>query len=110
MAVIGTGATAVQCIPHLAESAKQLYVFQRTPSSIDERNNTETNEDWFLNQSSGWQAKRRENFEGFLTGNVNGKDLVNDGWTEVFRRILGAMLNNGTSKFRIVLWTLSSVF
>ena len=110
VAVIGTGATAVQCIPHLAESAKQLYVFQRTPSSIDERNNTETNEDWFLNQSPGWQAKRRENFEGFLTGNVNGKDLVNDGWTEVFRRILGAMLNNGPSKFRIFLWTLGSVF
>ena len=110
VAVIGTGATAVQCIPHLAESAKQLYIFQRTPSSIDERNNTETNEDWFLNQSPGWQAKRRENFEGFLTGNVNGKDLVNDGWTEVFRRILGAMLNNGPSKFRIFLWTLGSVF
>ena len=85
-------------------------MFQRTPSSIDERNNTETNEDWFLNQSPGWQAKRRENFEGFLTGNVSGKDLVNDGWTEVFRRILGAMLNNGPSRFRIFLWTLGSVF
>ena len=103
VAVIGTGATAVQCIPHLAESAKQLYVFQRTPSSIDERNNVDTDENWFLNQSPGWQSKRRENFEGFLTGNVNGKDLVNDGWTEVFRRILGALLNNGPSKLRIFL-------
>ncbi len=37
--IIGTGATAIQCIPHLGESAKHLYVFQRTPSSIDVRNN-----------------------------------------------------------------------
>ena len=37
--IIGTGATAVQCIPHLGASAKQLYVFQRTPSSIDVRGN-----------------------------------------------------------------------
>ena len=48
VAVIGTGATAVQCIPHLAESAKQLYVFQRTPSSIDERNNVDTDENLSL--------------------------------------------------------------
>ena len=32
--VIGTGATAIQCVPHLARSAKELYVFQRTPSSV----------------------------------------------------------------------------
>ena len=31
VAIIGTGATAVQCIPHLGEWAKHLYVFQRTP-------------------------------------------------------------------------------
>ena len=40
--IIGTGATAVQCIPHLGEWAKELYVFQRTPSSIDLRNNAKT--------------------------------------------------------------------
>ena len=37
VAVIGTGATAVQCVPHLGASAQHLYVFQRTPSSIDVR-------------------------------------------------------------------------
>ena len=41
--IIGTGATAIQCIPHLGEAAQHLYVFQRTPSSVDERNNTPTN-------------------------------------------------------------------
>ncbi|MEM6484689.1 MAG: NAD(P)/FAD-dependent oxidoreductase [Pseudomonadota bacterium] len=32
VAVIGTGATAVQCIPLIALQAKQLTVFQRTPT------------------------------------------------------------------------------
>ena len=36
--IIGTGATAVQAVPKLAEAAKQLYVFQRTPSSVSPRN------------------------------------------------------------------------
>ena len=67
VAIIGTGATAVQCVPHLAAGAKKLYVFQRTPSSIDERNNTNTDIDWFKSQKDGWQEERRENFEGFLT-------------------------------------------
>ena len=35
--IIGTGATAVQCVPHLGASAERLFVFQRTPSSIDVR-------------------------------------------------------------------------
>ena len=39
VAIIGTGATSVQCVPHLARDAKELLVFQRTPSSVDERNN-----------------------------------------------------------------------
>ena len=42
VAVIGTGATAVQCVPHLGAAAQQLYVFQRTPSSVDVRNNQPT--------------------------------------------------------------------
>ncbi len=44
--IIGTGATAVQAIPRLAQAAKELYVFQRTPSSIDVRNDWETDPEW----------------------------------------------------------------
>ena len=40
--IIGTGATAVQAIPELAKVAGDLYVFQRTPSSIDVRDQRET--------------------------------------------------------------------
>ena len=60
--IIGTGATAVQCIPHLGEAAKHLYVFQRTPSSIDVRNNAETDPAWAATLEPGWQKRRMENF------------------------------------------------
>ena len=110
VAIIGTGATAVQCVPHLAAGAKKLYVFQRTPSSIDERNNSNTDIDWFNAQKSGWQKERKENFEGFLTGNFTDKDLVNDGWTEIFRTILGGLIKNGPSKLVLLSWVLTAPF
>ena len=109
VAIIGTGATAVQCIPHLGEAAKELYVFQRTPSSIDERNNSETDEEWFKNLKPGWHNERRENFEGFLTGNFQQKDLVNDGWTEIFRTILGSIRSSAPSKITMFFWFLGGL-
>ena len=57
--IIGTGATAVQAIPNLAANAKELYVFQRTPSSIDIKNDWETDPEWAAKLQPGWQAKRR---------------------------------------------------
>jgi Predicted flavoprotein involved in K+ transport len=61
VAIIGTGATAVQCIPHLGEWSEHLYVLQRTPSSIDVRGDRETDEAWFRSQEPGWQQKRMDN-------------------------------------------------
>ena len=57
--IIGTGASAVQAIPRLARAAKALYVFQRTPSSIDLRNDRPTDPDWEARLQPGWQAARR---------------------------------------------------
>jgi len=91
VAIIGTGATAVQCIPHLAESAKELYVFQRTPSSIDVRGNKPTDQEWANNLDEGWQRKRRDNFNILVTGGVQDEDLVNDGWTSIMQK-LGVIL------------------
>ena len=69
VAIIGTGATAVQCVPALGEGAKQLYVFQRTPSSVDVRNNAETDPEWAKNLKPGWQKERQKKFgEAFLGG------------------------------------------
>ena len=58
--IIGTGASAVQAIPRLARAAKELYVFQRTPSSIDFRNDRPTDSEWVAKLKPGWQAARRE--------------------------------------------------
>jgi hypothetical protein len=41
------GRHRVQCIPHLARAAGELLVFQRTPSSIDVRNNHDIDPEWF---------------------------------------------------------------
>ncbi len=58
--IIGTGASAVQAVPELAKQAKELYVFQRTPSSIDIRDDWPTDPNWARKLKPGWQAKRRE--------------------------------------------------
>ena len=88
VAIIGTGATAVQCVPHLGEGAKHLYVFQRTPSSIDVRGDRETDEDWFRSQEPGWHQKRMDNFNILTSGGIVEEDLVGDGWTEIIRNLL----------------------
>src|SRR5437763_12250698 len=57
--IIGTGATAVQCVPHLGEAAEHLYVFQRTPSSIDVRDNRPTDPSWAASLEPGWRSEER---------------------------------------------------
>jgi cyclohexanone monooxygenase len=88
VAVIGTGATAVQCIPHLARHAKRLYVFQRTPSSVDLRRNGPTDMAWAKSLKPGWQRARRENLDAILKGLPVEEDLVQDGWTEMNRKLI----------------------
>ncbi len=88
VALIGTGATAVQCIPHLAKGAGTFYVCQRTPSSVDVRDNRKTDPDWFKEIATpGWQQRWMENFTLNQTGGMAEEDLVQDGWTDLSRRI-----------------------
>ncbi|MCP5178489.1 MAG: NAD(P)/FAD-dependent oxidoreductase [Pseudomonadales bacterium] len=93
VAIIGTGATAIQCVPFLGEHAKQLYVFQRTPSSVDLRGNRQTDADWYATLGHGWQRARRENFAAVLAGQPVAEDLVADGWTDIARRIGISLMN-----------------
>ncbi len=88
--IIGTGATAVQCVPYLGEWAKSLYVFQRTPSSIDVRNNKPTELSWASGLQPGWQQNRMNNFNILVSGGHQDEDLVADGWTDIIRS-LGAL-------------------
>ncbi len=97
VAVIGTGATAVQVVPHLARATGELYVFQRTPSSIDVRNNHPVDRDWFEREVNepGWQQKWLENFTILQTGGFADEDLVKDGWTDISKRIRDKVLELG---------------
>jgi cyclohexanone monooxygenase len=88
--IIGTGATAVQCVPHLGASAERLFVFQRTPSSIDVRGNRPTDPDWSSTLRPGWQQHRMDNFNALVSGRPVDEDLVNDGWTDILHN-LGVM-------------------
>jgi cyclohexanone monooxygenase len=85
VALIGTGATAIQSVPRVAQYAKQLYVFQRTPSSVDERGNLPTDPEWVKTLKPGWQDQRNHNFNSILSGLPVEEDLVNDKWTSLFK-------------------------
>ena len=88
VAIIGTGATAVQCVPHLARACKELLVFQRTPSSVDVRANAPIDPEWFASIATpGWQQRWLENFTDNQAGGGAEEDLVKDGWTDLSRRI-----------------------
>jgi cyclohexanone monooxygenase len=95
--IIGTGATAVQCVPHLGAGAKHLYVFQRTPSSIDVRNNRPTDPEWQKSLKPGWQQERMDNFNALISGIPQKEDMVNDGWTDIIVN-LGVIARNRSAK------------
>ncbi|MDP2214978.1 NAD(P)/FAD-dependent oxidoreductase [Phenylobacterium sp.] len=88
VAIIGTGATSVQAVPHLARACQTLYVVQRTPSSVDVRANAPIDPDWFKTVAEpGWQQRWLENFTANQGGSLAEEDLVMDGWTDLSRRI-----------------------
>lgn len=87
VAVIGTGSTGIQCIPALADWSGSLYIFQRTPSSIDKRGNRLTDPEWRARQEPGWQRQRMENFTLMTSGVTQPVDMVDDAWTDILAEI-----------------------
>ncbi|MBT0768662.1 NAD(P)/FAD-dependent oxidoreductase [Kineosporia sp. J2-2] len=85
VAVVGTGATGVQVIPHLARDAQHLFVFQRTPATVDVRDNRPLDPRWFQQQEPGWQGRRMDNFLASITGEPVDEDMIQDGWTSTSR-------------------------
>jgi cation diffusion facilitator CzcD-associated flavoprotein CzcO len=97
VAIVGTGATAIQAVPYLSKYAKHLYVVQRTPSSVDERPNPPTDPKWASSLKPGWQAERQANFhraamEFFQPGEP---DLICDIWTEISRNLAAQLEAEG---------------
>jgi cation diffusion facilitator CzcD-associated flavoprotein CzcO len=94
VALIGTGATAVQCVPHLARACGTFWVFQRTPSSVDVRANAPIDPVWFASIATpGWQQRWLENFTANQAGGMAQEDLVQDGWTDLSRRIRAKVMS-----------------
>jgi cyclohexanone monooxygenase len=90
VAIVGTGATAVQAVPFLGQYAKQLYVLQRTASTVDERRNEATDPEWVKSLKPGWQRARQMNFQhgSFETYSPGEPDLICDIWTELNRNLV----------------------
>ncbi|KAH8162717.1 hypothetical protein CIB48_g5538 [Xylaria polymorpha] len=94
--IIGTGATAIQAIPFLAKHAKELYVFQRTPSAVFTRGQKPTDpNEWATSIASkpGWFDERNRNFAQCMSqclpeGETN---AVNDEWSHqpAYRALTG---------------------
>ena len=85
--IIGTGASAIQAIPPLAESSQHLYVFQRTPGAVGVRGNHPTTDDFAASLRPGWHRARNENFQAVMLGLPVDVDLVDDSWCHHFARI-----------------------
>ncbi|MGY4099360.1 flavin-containing monooxygenase [Nocardia sp. R16R-3T] len=83
VALVGTGATGVQAMPHLAGAAKKLYVVQRTPTNVMPRHNRPTAPDWAATLIAGWQDARIHNFVRITNGFPEDVDLVDDAWTSI---------------------------
>jgi|HubBroStandDraft_1064217.scaffolds.fasta_scaffold00164_30 cyclohexanone monooxygenase len=98
VAIIGTGATAIQCVPHLGRWARHLHVFQRTPSSVDLRGNKPTDPEWVKSLTPGWQKRRMENFNVLVNGGIQDEDLVSDGWTDIIRTLASIAAFRGARK------------
>lgn len=87
VALIGTGATAVQVVPQLAKWAKNLYVVQRTPAGVDVRGQKPMDPEYAnkVTKVEGWQKERVENFIAMMSQlpNMPKVDLVDDSWTKL---------------------------
>jgi len=95
--IIGTGATAVQAVPHLGHSARQLYVFQRTPSSVGIRGNAPTDPEWKASLGQGWHQARMDNFQTLTAGGYADDDLVKDGWTDITATLVDVVMSDPDS-------------
>jgi cation diffusion facilitator CzcD-associated flavoprotein CzcO len=100
--IIGTGASAIQCVGPLGESAQRLYVFQRTPSAVGVRGNRPTPRDFAEELKPGWQRERMYNFHRVLAGQEV-EDLVHDGWTLHEARVWNPRMEPGMTMEEFVL-------
>ncbi|KAI1916083.1 hypothetical protein LOZ12_001479 [Ophidiomyces ophidiicola] len=95
--LIGTGASSVQVVPHLAHSAAHLYVFQRTPVGPVEALDYPAKLTREIKLPPGWQKKRREQYnlmiEGIRKDIMFDNDIAGDIFYNLSRHRIARMLN-----------------
>jgi cation diffusion facilitator CzcD-associated flavoprotein CzcO len=98
VAIVGTGATAVQAVPHLATACQELFVLQRTPSVVEVRDNRPIDPEWFAEIATpGWQQRWLDNFAANMTAAEQpAEDLIDDRWTALVKRMRDAGEAPGT--------------
>ena len=83
--IIGTGATAVQCVPHLGKGrSSSTFSNAHLPRSTCVTIGR-LDPEWAASLKPGWQKERMENFNTLTSGGIVEKDLIQDGWTEIIR-------------------------
>jgi cation diffusion facilitator CzcD-associated flavoprotein CzcO len=87
VALVGTGASGLQALAPLAEAARHVYVFQRTPSAIGVRGNRPTDPSFAQGLEPGWQKTRMDNFQSIMLGRRVDTDLTDDGWTRHYAAV-----------------------
>ena len=97
VALIGTGASGIQCLPPLAAAAKHVYVFQRTPSAIGVRGNQPTDPGFADSLTPGWQKARMDNFQSIMLGRPVEADHTDDGWTRHYAAVQNRPRTKGMS-------------
>jgi len=102
VALVGTGASGIQCLPPLAAAAKHVYVFQRTPSAVGERGNRPTDPGFADELRPGWQQERMDNFQGIILGKAVTADQVDDGWTHHWAAVHNPPRRKGMSAAEIM--------
>ncbi len=100
--LVGTGATGIQCLRPLAEAARKVIVFQRTPSAIGVRGNRPTDPDFADRLQPGWQKARMDNFQAIMLGRPVDDDLIADGWTHDYAAVSNPTRREGMSMEDIV--------
>ncbi|MDX3660017.1 NAD(P)/FAD-dependent oxidoreductase [Streptomyces sp. ID05-26A] len=95
VAVVGTSASAIQFVPYLARYAREVTIFQRTPSIVRPRGNRPTDPGWYLAQPPGWQRERIENIMASVENPPGHKPerLVDDAVLSLSRLVADWALN-----------------
>ena len=89
VAIVGTGASAIQAVPFLAQIRQAALRPSTHASTVDERAQHSHGPEWVATLQPGWQRERQMNFHhAAIDGLTPGEqDRICDIWTEINRNL-----------------------